>query len=158
RPWQARAVGVGAFSPREALSYLMGRLTADPDQRLGAIDLIEELGCEPLALAHASAVIATSSLSCRDYLDLFLRRREVVAQSTGDKPPAAAATWTLSVEQAERLAPGGSTHSLLAFAALLDGQPIPSAVFTTQAARDYLAATGGVGDPELARDGLLALA
>jgi hypothetical protein len=30
---------VAAFSAREALSYLMGRLTADPDQRIGAIDL-----------------------------------------------------------------------------------------------------------------------
>jgi tetratricopeptide (TPR) repeat protein len=155
---RAKAVGVGAFSPREALSYLMGRLTADPDQRLGAIDLIEELGCEPLALAHASSVIASSALSCRDYLDLFLRRREVVAQVPGDKPPAAAATWTLCVEQAERLAPGGAAHSLLAFAALLDGHQIPSTVFSTQAARDYLAEAGGTGGRELARDGLMALA
>jgi tetratricopeptide (TPR) repeat protein len=155
---QAKAVAVGALSPREALSYLMGRLTADPDQRLGAIDLIEQLGCEPLALAHASSVIASSALSCRDYLDVFLRRREVVAQSPGDKPPPAAATWTLCVEQAERLAPGGSTHSLLAFAALLDGHQIPSTVFSTQAARDYLAAAAGAGGPEMARDGLLALA
>jgi hypothetical protein len=99
----------------------MGRLTADPDQRLGAIDLIEELGCEPLALAHASSVIASSAISCRDYLDLFLRRRDLLMQAPGDKPPAAAATWTLCVEHAERLAPGGSTHALLAFAALLDG-------------------------------------
>ncbi|HEY1321496.1 MAG TPA: tetratricopeptide repeat protein [Streptosporangiaceae bacterium] len=155
---EAKAIGVGAFSPREALSYLMGRLTADPDQRLGAIDLVEELSCEPLALAHASAVIASSSLSCRDYLDHFLRRREVIARAPGDRPPAATATWTLCVEQAERLAPGGSTHSLLAFAALFDGHQIPSAVFSSQAARGYLAAAGGAGDPELARDGLLALA
>ena len=35
-PQRALILSVGAFSPREALSYLMGRLTADPDQRLGA--------------------------------------------------------------------------------------------------------------------------
>ena len=32
----ALVLPVGAFSPREALSYLMGRLTADPDQRIGS--------------------------------------------------------------------------------------------------------------------------
>ncbi|HEX3749601.1 MAG TPA: tetratricopeptide repeat protein, partial [Streptosporangiaceae bacterium] len=48
---------IGAFSRREALSYLMGRLIADTDQRLGAIDLVEDLACEPLALAQAIAVI-----------------------------------------------------------------------------------------------------
>jgi hypothetical protein len=156
---QAKAMGVGAFSPREALGYLMGRLTADPDQRLGAIDLVEELGCEPLALAHASSVIASSAASCRDYLEAFLRRRELVAGGTGDKPPAAAATWTLCVEHAERLAPGGATHSVLAFAALFDGHQIPSAVFSTAATREYLTAAGnGTGNPDQARDGLLALA
>ena len=67
---------VGVFSPREALSYLMGRLTADPDQRLGAIDLVQDLGCEPLALAQASAVIASSALSCRDYRDYLPRGPE----------------------------------------------------------------------------------
>ena len=45
---------VGRFSPREAMSYLMGRLSADPSQRLGAVDLTEDLGCEPLALAQAT--------------------------------------------------------------------------------------------------------
>ena len=55
RRGQARVVPVGPFSPREALSYLMGRLTADTDQRLGAIDLVADLGSEPLALAQASA-------------------------------------------------------------------------------------------------------
>ncbi|HEX7268753.1 MAG TPA: tetratricopeptide repeat protein, partial [Streptosporangiaceae bacterium] len=43
-PQRALVLSVGAFSPREALSYLMGRLTADPDQRLGAIDLVADLG------------------------------------------------------------------------------------------------------------------
>ena len=79
---------VGAFSPREALSYLMGRLTADPDQRLGAIDLVQDLGYDPLALAQASAVIASSVLSCRDYRDYFTRRREHMAQAAGGDPAA----------------------------------------------------------------------
>ena len=96
---------VGAFDPREALSYLRGRLTADTDQRLGAIGLIEALDCEPLALAQASEVIATSALSCQDYRGYFLRRREQLAEASGASPSAASVTWTLSVEQASQLLP-----------------------------------------------------
>ena len=103
---QALVLQVGAFSSREALSYLMGRLTADPDQRLGAIDLVEDLGCEPMALAQASGVIATSSLSCRDYQGYFTARRDQLATTAGSKPPAAAVSWLFSVEQADRLAAG----------------------------------------------------
>src|SRR5271170_892032 len=55
---RALTLPVPEFSMREALSYLMGRLTADPDQRIGAIDLVGDLGCEPPALFQASAVIA----------------------------------------------------------------------------------------------------
>ena len=133
------------FSSREALSYLIGRLTADTDQRLGAIDLVEDLGCEPLALAQASAVIASSALSCRDYRDYFVRRRRALAEGPAAAPPAAAVTWTFSVEQAERLSPGGAAQALLALAALLDGHGIPGALFTTQAACEYAAADGAAG-------------
>ncbi|HSZ28296.1 MAG TPA: hypothetical protein VK784_00895, partial [Pseudonocardiaceae bacterium] len=38
---QHTVIPVDGFSTREALNYLMGRLTTDPDQRLGGIDLIE---------------------------------------------------------------------------------------------------------------------
>jgi tetratricopeptide (TPR) repeat protein len=161
----ARAVGV--FSPREALNYLMGRLTADTDQRLGAIDLVEDLRYEPLALAQASAVIASSTLSCRDYRGYFARRREQLAKTAGDEPVAAAVTWTFSFEQAGRLSPGGAAQSLLALAVLLDGHGIPGAVFTTSAACGYLARDGAAGSPDqdraqgalliLERAGLLAL-
>src|ERR1022692_3137786 len=115
---QVRAHPVGAFSPRESLSYLMGRLTADTDQRLGAIDLVEDLRCEPLALAQASAVIAGSALSCRDYRGYFAQRREQLAKAAGDEPAAGAVTWTFSFEQAARLAPGSGAQSVLALAVL----------------------------------------
>jgi tetratricopeptide (TPR) repeat protein len=150
---------VGGYSPREALSYLMGRLTADTDQRLGAIDLVEDLGCEPLALAQASAVIASSALSCRDYRDFFGRRRETLAHGAAGRLPAAAVTWTFSFEQAERLSPGGAAQALLALAALLDGHGIPGALFTTQAACEYASGDGGPGsvDPARALSALLIL-
>jgi tetratricopeptide (TPR) repeat protein len=148
---------VGAFSPGEALSYLTVRLTAGPDQRRGALDLAEDLGREPLALAQASAVIASSALSCRDYRDLFARRREQLAEAAAGEPPAASVTWAISVEQADRLSPSGAARALLALAALLDGHGIPGAVFTTSAACEYLArgGAGGLPDRERAREALL---
>jgi tetratricopeptide (TPR) repeat protein len=153
---------VGVFSPREALSYLMGRLTADPDQRTGAIDLVQDLGCEPMALAQASAVIASSALSCRDYLDHFVRRRDELADVFGGYPPPASVTWAISVEQADRLSPGGTAQALLALTALLDGHGIPGTVFGTPAACWYLAgggaargSTAGPADQELAQGALL---
>jgi tetratricopeptide (TPR) repeat protein len=160
-PAQAKALilPVGSLSPREALGYLMGRLTADPDQRLGAIDLVKDLGCEPLALVQASAVIAESALSCRDYRGYFVRRREQLAEADGDMPAAAAVTWTFSVEQADRLSPDGASQSLLALAALLDGHGIPGAVLTAPAALEYLTSEG-TGDPvsqDRARGALLML-
>ena len=142
------ALPVPAFSTREALSYLMGRLTADPDQRIGAIDLVGDLGCEPLALVQASAVIASSGLSCRDYRDHFAQRRAQLAEAGSGARSAAAVTWTISVEQAERLSPGGGAQYLLALAALLDGHAIPGEVFTASATCEYLSTdTGSPMDP-----------
>jgi tetratricopeptide (TPR) repeat protein len=157
RELRASALPVGAFSPREALSYLMGRLTADPDQRLGAIDLVQALGGEPLALAQASGVIAGSVLSCRDYLDYFQRRREHMTQAGGKEPATSAVTWTFSAEQADQLSPR-SAPALLAMAALLDGNRIPAEVFATPAACGYLAAKGvQPADREVVRAALVAL-
>ena len=140
-----QALPVPAFSTREALSYLMGRLTADPDQRIGAIDLVGDLACEPLALTQASAVIASSGLSCRDYRDHFAQRRAQLSEARSGVRSAAAVTWTLSVEQAERLAPARGAQYLLALAALLDGHGIPGAVFTTSSVCGYLATGGNPG-------------
>lgn len=157
--WQIRTLAVPAFSTREAMSYLMGRLTADPDQRLGAIDLVGDLRCEPTALTQASAVIASSRLSCRDYRGYFAQRHAQLAGTPADVTSAAAVTWTLSAEHAERLSPGGGAQYLLALAALLDGHAVPSAVFTTPATCEYLGEGGGGSpvDPSVAWGALLSL-
>ena len=148
---RARILPVGAFSSAEALSYLTGRLTANPGQDVGATDLTADLGCEPLALAQASAVIASSALTCREYLEDFGQRREQMVE-----PPAAAVTWIFSVEQADRLAPGGGVQSVLGLAALLDGHGIPGGVFTSSAACEYLARDSAT-DPGGAWNALLTL-
>ncbi len=158
-PGGMQALPVGLFTHREALNYLMGRLSADPDRRIGAIDLVRELGCEPMALAQACAVITSSAWSCRDYQDAFVRRREQMAEPSGGTLPAAAVTWTFSFEQAEWLAPEVSAQSLLALVALLDGHGIPAVVLSAPAACGYLAGhrPGSRPDRESAGRALLVL-
>ena len=79
-----RVIPVGPFSAREALNGLSERLSANPVQRQGAIDLAETLGREPLALGQASAAIASSNLTCRDYRDYFVQRREQTWAGAGE--------------------------------------------------------------------------
>jgi len=143
-PSGMRVVPVGPFSLREAISYLSGRLSADPDKRHGVIELAQDLDLEPVALAQASAVIANSPLSCREYRAHFVRRREQSAESPSVRPSAAAVTWTFSFGRADQLAPGGSAQLLLALAAMLDGHGIPQTVLTAPAAGDFLAGGGDV--------------
>jgi tetratricopeptide (TPR) repeat protein len=147
-PRGTRAVPIGTFSSREALNYLMGRLSADPDRRLGAIDLVQELGCEPLALAQACSVITSSAWTCRDYQEAFVRRREQMADAPGIRLPAAAVSWTFCFEQADWLSPDVPAQALLALIALLDGHAIPADVLSAPAARDYLANYSGGARPD----------
>jgi tetratricopeptide (TPR) repeat protein len=137
-----RVVPVGAFSVREALNGLTERLTVNPVQRQGAIDLVEALGREPLALAQATSVLASSNLTCRDYRELFLDRRNRMWPGADEIPSAAMVTWILSLERAESLLPGPPVRLLLVFMALLDGHGIPGALFGTRVALAYLGAAG----------------
>jgi tetratricopeptide (TPR) repeat protein len=130
-------VPVPGLSRREALSYVLGKLTADRGQRTGAIDLVDLLRGEPLALGQASAVLGSSVLSCREYVDHFDRKRAQVAPGLPARPAAAAISWTLCVEQAYRLQPRGPVQPLLILAAVLDGHCMPGPVFTTAAAREF---------------------
>ncbi len=154
-------VPVGFFSVREALNCLTERLSVNPAQRQGAIDLIEALGREPLALAQAASVVANSTLACRDYRDYFARRRQQIGVAAGEVPSAAAVTWTLSLGQAESLLPGASVRLMLVLAALLDGHGIPGAIFSTPAVAAYLGGAvtpfSPAVDPKPAWDALLAI-
>ena len=157
-PSGMRIVPLGPFSLREAISYLSERVAADPDKRHGVIELAQDLDLEPSALAQASAVIANTPLSCREYRDLFVRRREQLAESSSARPPAAAVTWTFSLGRADQLAPGRSAQLLLALAALLDGHGIPETILMAPAASDFLAGDGDVpASSESARAALAAL-
>ena len=136
-----RQVPVPAFSLREAMGYLSGRLSTDTDQRSGAYDLAGQLGCEPAAVAQAGAVMAASGAGCRDYQAYFCEQQERL-RAAGGEPQAAAVTWLLSADFAANLLPGGGTWPLLALAALLGGHGIPRAVLTAPAVGKYLADVG----------------
>jgi len=154
----ALVFAVGPFSPHEALTYLTARLSADPDQRLGAVDLVQDLSCDPLALAQASATIASSGVNCRDYREIFASRREQIAEASGEQPAAKAVTWTLAMECADELAPGGGAQLCLALAVLLGCQGIPQAVFAADAAAEFITGPGGgAADAGRARAALLSL-
>lgn len=161
----ARVVAISDFSTREAMNFIVGRLTADTDQRLGAMALVEELRAEPLALAQAAAVITSSLLTCSDYRAQFVRRRARLPDANGHDLPAAAVTWMLSLEYADRAATGGSAGQILVLAALLGSQGIPGAVFSASTVRGHLAGVSarnlaGAGqraDRERAWDALLIL-
>ena len=79
-PRGMQVMPVGLFNSREALSYLTERLSANRGQRLGAIDLVNAMGLEPVALTQASAVIASSAMSCHNYQDNFVRWREQLTE------------------------------------------------------------------------------
>jgi len=146
---RARVLPVLPFSTREALNFIMGRLMTDTDQRLGAMALVEELGGQPLALAQAAAVIAGSALTCLDFRDQFARKRAWLSKANGHDLPAAAVTWTLSLEHADRLAADGSARLLLVLAALLGSHGIPGTVFSAPAVSGYLA-VAAAGNPAAA--------
>jgi tetratricopeptide (TPR) repeat protein len=151
-------VPVGAFSAREALRYLSGRLADDPDQRYGAIDLAAALGGDPCALAQASALITTTTQDCRDYHYHYDAARARLAREAGSEAVTPLeVTWRLSAERAAQLCPGGGTWLLLALAALADGQPIPGALFTTSAVGAYLTQAGAPARDDRAWDAVRAL-
>ena len=150
---------IGPFSRREAMSYLVGRLSSDPDQRRGAIDLLEDLDCQPLALAQATAAVGGSWMTCADYREQYFLRSSVFSSPDAAPLPAAGVTWTLCVDQADQLMPGGAAQSCLAVAALLDGHGVPAFVFAAPAACAYITGSSAATPQamERARTALAAL-
>lgn len=141
---RAEFVGVGAFSPREALAYLSASLGADPGQRAGALDLATELGFAPAPLGLAAAAMASTGLDCRRYLAYFTERRQALGRSFGSPSAAGlAAAWSLACELADQLSPGAMARRVLALISMLAPHGVPWAVLVSDAARAYVA--GGQG-------------
>lgn len=117
---QGRArVEVDLFTADEALAYLAGRLgpeRLDP-QTAG---LVEDLGRLPLALAQAASYLLDRDLDCAGYRRRLADRRLQLALPTDaaadDYRGTVTATWSLSIERADQLAPVGVAHPALSLA------------------------------------------
>ncbi|PSL52708.1 tetratricopeptide repeat protein [Saccharothrix carnea] len=149
-----RLVEVGVFTEREAFDYLDGALPedlrrdTDPEQLRG---LADDLGRLPLALTQAVAFIADKPLlTVEQYRERLADRRRSLADvmpTQAELPDpherTVAATWSLSIDLADRLPPTGAARPLLALAGLLDPNGTPPAVFTTTAVLAHLTAIVG---------------
>jgi tetratricopeptide (TPR) repeat protein len=140
---------VHGFSRREALAYLNARLTSFPDQRIEALDLAEDLGGLPIALAQAAGVMTVTQTSCREYRAEYARRLGSVTGSVVDDcPQSLLATWSLAVEHAHELPPAELSWPALVFAAALDTGGIPATVLTAPTARAYITGERDIGQPD----------
>ncbi|MEJ2852204.1 MULTISPECIES: FxSxx-COOH system tetratricopeptide repeat protein [unclassified Saccharothrix] len=160
-----RVWDVGLFHPRESVAYLERKLAADPRRTGAAPELAHALGHLPLALAQAAAYLADRHLTCAEYLARFHDRRRTLASVLPEESTlpdrhrtTVAATWSLSVELADRLEPAGLAAPLLAALALLDPNGVPLDVLTTPPVLAHLSRIGGGAvDAERARDALTCL-
>jgi tetratricopeptide (TPR) repeat protein len=150
-----RVVQVDAYSSREALAYLTARFVAQPDQRIEALDLAEDLGRLPLALALAANSIADREESCRDYRSRYAERYEhVQTAATAECPANVLAAWSLGIEWAHELNPANLAWPAVALAAMGDHDGLPAAVLTSHAACEYITgrpAAAGTADQDMVR-------
>lgn len=147
-PGALTRVDLGVFSPEESAAYLQRRVADQPgplpaDLMDGAAALAQDLGHLPVALAQAAAVILDQAVTFKQYQDRFVDRSQTLADlfppdaAADDYAHTVASTWSLAVEHAATL----SAHARPAahLAALIDPNGAPGDLFTTLAARTYLA-------------------
>jgi hypothetical protein len=156
-------IRVGGFALHEACSYLEVALAGRPRLLDGeAAELARDLGYLPLALAQAVAYLIDRNLTCARYRGRLTDRRRLLVSLFPDRDSlpdqhqaTVAATWSLSVEQADQLEPVGVARPLLEIASVLDANGIPAEVFSSAAALTLLAArTGRPVEEDDAWDGL----
>lgn len=142
-----KRIDVGLFTTGDATRYLAATLAAhgrsEPVDEL--VGLAEDLGHLPLALSQAAAYVTDQALDVAAYRSL-LSDRALTPSLPGpgalpdDQRGPLTATWTLSVDLADRQDPAGVARPLLALASMLDAHGILESVLTSRPARDYLAA------------------
>lgn len=137
-------IDVDVFTPEQAVAYLNGKLARQPQRLQETAELAAALGHLPLALSQAVAYILDRGprMTCARYRTLLADQRHLLADLAPHALPdehrdVVAATWTLSIERADRLAPAGLVRPLLETAALLDPNGIPLEVLTSAAFAEY---------------------
>ncbi|WP_150253391.1 tetratricopeptide repeat protein [Nocardiopsis deserti] len=134
---------VDVYTPDEAHAFLIRALneagiTHTTTER-GSLAC--DLGYLPLALGQAVAYMAELQMGCTAYLELFHSRIRTLDEvfPNWENPVPLAATWELSLAQADAFTPRGVARPLMGLIALLDGTAIPESVLTAPPVLDYLA-------------------
>ncbi|MFJ8965971.1 tetratricopeptide repeat protein [Lentzea sp. NPDC102401] len=148
RGYRRVVVEIGVFSADDARAYLRDALDSKAEMLDGAAALASDLGYLPLALAQAAAYMADRHLSCAAYRARLAERRLANMLPGPEELPdehrvTVAATWALSVEQADRLTPAGVARPLLEVASVLHANGAPAGVFAAPAVLALLTATTG---------------
>ena len=131
-------IGVGAFSPREALDYLSARLNDDPYQSAGSLDLAIAAQCLPVGLSLAVTFLLDGGGDCRQYR--LASQRYWPDRPDGIASDPLAPFWMLAVDRARQFAPAELAWPAMQLACVLGPAGIPGAVLTSSAACSY--ATG----------------
>src|SRR5258708_2712422 len=106
------------------------------------------LGCLPLGLTQAAAVIADTGIDCQRSHAHFADRRRQMAVTQADRRAAiVAATWSISLDLADSASPPGLARPALALIALLDPGGIPGAVLPSRAASASIRGPHAPGPP-----------
>lgn len=134
-----RIVPVDTFSEDEGLAYLREVLGGQPSLLDGAAEVVRTLGSLPVALAQAGAYVLDKHLTCAEYLTRLRFRKG----DADEHQAAVAATWALSMEQAELLRPRKVARALLDLASVLNPNGIPLDVLTGPSTQDHLASATG---------------
>ncbi len=137
-------VPVDVFSEQEALTFLAAR-TGQADVA-GAQTLSEELGWLPLALAQATAVIASQHLPYATYLDRLHHLpagQMLIAEQAGEYPRGAAAAILLSLQYVSAGKDGSSCGAVMDLLAVLSAAGVRRSLIHA-AARTGLPETDGV--------------
>jgi hypothetical protein len=144
---RGRLVPVGLFTRTEAGTYLAAKLGGVPGRLDGADELAEDLGLLPLALAQAAAYIVDRDIDCAEYRRRFAdRTRHLTDLVPEDRAlpdehrATVAATWSLSVDAADELAPQGLARPMLRLLSVLDPNGVPAVLVISTPVLDYLTA------------------
>ena len=152
----AHVLDVDVLSAEEATQFLRRRTKRD--EPLAAGELADELGCLPLALEQAAAVVVQSpALSLGAYLRLHQERFPELCHRGGphDYAKTVATTWDVAFEGAAMAS--AAAADLLRLMAFLHPDDIPlSLVNRSEAVPEFLAAA--VADPVVLADAVGALA
>lgn len=139
-------IDIGLYTPQEALTYLQEKLPdqdrKDYERELGA--LAADLAYLPLALAQAASFILDRRETVAGYRRRLHDRRQWLGQLFPDDALAddyrstVAATWAISVERADQLAPVGVAGAVLELVSVLDPNGVPLEVTTAPAVLRFL--------------------